>query len=145
MSTDNASDTQGVIIAQGGNFGGWTLYVKDGVPTFEYNWLNYEYTKLSGSKLKSGDNDITVKFRYDEDGVGGKGNKAGAGKGGNCYLYLNGQLIMKKVIPNTNSRMYSLDDGVGVGEDEGGAVSRNYHAPFEFNQQIESVTTSLVE
>ncbi|MCV5342530.1 hypothetical protein OFC87_36945, partial [Escherichia coli] len=34
ISTDNASKTSGVIIAQGGNFGGWTLYVKNGVPTF---------------------------------------------------------------------------------------------------------------
>ncbi|ENP7383868.1 arylsulfatase [Vibrio parahaemolyticus] len=145
VSTDNAASTNGVIIAQGGNFGGWTLYVKNGVPTFEYNWLTYEYTKLTGSKLKSGENEITVKFRYDEDGVGGKGNIAGTGKGGNAYLYVNGKLVTKKLIPNTNSRLYSLDDGVGIGEDEGGAVSRDYQAPFEFNQHIESVTTSLVE
>lgn len=145
VSIDDTSDTNGVIIAQGGNFGGWTLYVKDDVPTFEYNWLTYEYTKLSGSKLKTGDNKIVVKFRYDENGLGGKGNIAGQGKGGNAYLYVNGKLDTKKLIPHTNSRIYSLDDGVGIGEDEGGAVSRNYQAPFKFNQHIESVTTSLVE
>ncbi len=145
ISVDDVADTNGVIIAQGGNFAGWSLYVKDGKPTFEYNWLTYEYTKLSGAKLKSGENEIVVKFRYDEDGVGGKGNVTGTGKGGNAYLYLNGELVEKKLIPNTISRLFSLDDGVGVGEDEGGAVSRDYKAPFEFNQHIESVTTSLVE
>ncbi|MDW2062761.1 sulfatase/phosphatase domain-containing protein, partial [Vibrio sp. Vb1076] len=103
ISTDNASKTNGVIIAQGGNFGGWTLYVKNGVPTFEYNWLTYEYTKVSGSKLKEGKNEIKVAFRYDENGQGGKGNAAGRGKGGNVYLYVNDKLVEKKLIPNTNS------------------------------------------
>jgi arylsulfatase len=41
--------------------------------------------------------------------------------------------------------VFSLDDGVGVGEDEGGAVSKDYKAPFVFNQEIESVTTAIVE
>ncbi|ELB2101954.1 arylsulfatase [Vibrio parahaemolyticus] len=145
ISTDNASKTNGVIIAQGGNFGGWTLYVKNGVPTFEYNWLTYEYTKVSGSKLKEGKNEIKVAFRYDENGQGGKGNAAGRGKGGNVYLYVNDKLVEKKLIPNTNSRLFSLDDGVGIGEDEGGAVSKDYQAPFEFNQKIEQVTTSIVQ
>ncbi|EOK5720931.1 TPA: sulfatase-like hydrolase/transferase [Vibrio parahaemolyticus] len=145
ISTDDVKNTNGVIIAQGGNFAGWTLYVKNGVPTFEYNWLTYEYTKVTGDKLKKGDNEIKVEFRYDEDGVGGKGNAAGAGKGGNAYLYVNGKLVNKKLIPNTISRLFSLDDGVGIGEDEGGAVSKDYQAPFEFNQKIEKVTTSIVE
>ncbi|NMU18978.1 arylsulfatase, partial [Vibrio parahaemolyticus] len=125
--------------------GGWTLYVKNGVPTFGYNWLTYEYTKVSGSKLKEGKNEIKVAFRYDENGQGGKGNAAGRGKGGNVYLYGNDKLVEKKLIPNTNSRLFSLDDGVGIGEDEGGAVSKDYQAPFEFNQKIEQVTTSIVQ
>ncbi|ELC0659969.1 arylsulfatase [Vibrio fluvialis] len=145
VSTDDVENTNGVVIAQGGNFAGWTLYLKNGVPTFEYNWLAYEYTKLTGDKLKKGDNEIKVEFRYDEDGVGGKGNAAGQGKGGNAYLYVNGKLTAKKLIPNTISRLFSLDDGVGIGEDEGGAVSRDYAAPFEFNQKIEQVTTSIVQ
>lgn len=87
ISTDNVKHTNGVIIAQGGNFAGWTLYVNVGVPTFEYNWLGYEYTPItSKSALKEGDNEIVVKFRYDENGKGGKGNNAGLGKGGNAYL-----------------------------------------------------------
>ncbi len=145
ISIDNVAETNGVIIAQGGNFAGWSLYVKDGKPVFEYNWLTYEYTKLSGASLKSGENEIVVKFRYDEDGVGGEGNVTNQGKGGNAYLFINGKQVDKKLIPNTISRLYSLDDGVGVGEDEGGAVSRDYEAPFEFTQHIESVTTSIVE
>ena len=146
VSTDNVKDTNGVIIAQGGNFAGWTLYVKSGVPTFEYNWLGYEYTPItSKSALKEGENEIVVKFRYDENGKGGKGNIAGLGKGGNAYLYLNGNLVAEKFIPNTIASIYSLDDGVGVGEDEGGAVSKAYKAPFIFNQDIESVTTSIVD
>lgn len=142
---DDVDNTNGVIIAQGGNFAGWSLYVMKGIPTFEYNWLTYEYTKLSGAKLQPGENEITMKFRYDENGVGGKGNSVGTGKGGNAYLYVNGKLVEKKLIPNTISRLYSLDDGVGIGEDEGGSVSRDYQAPFEFSQRIESVTTSIVE
>ncbi|MGY6424247.1 hypothetical protein ACXITW_16905 [Vibrio parahaemolyticus] len=66
-------------------------------------------------------------------------------QGGNVYLYVNDKLVEKKLIPNTNSRLFSLDDGVGIGEDEGGAVSKDYQAPFEFNQKIEQVTTSIVQ
>ncbi|AOY02062.1 hypothetical protein BJP62_17410 [Jeongeupia sp. USM3] len=134
------------MIAQGGNFAGWTLFVKNGIPTFEYNWLAYENTAAtSKTPLNKGDNVITVKFRYDENGVGGKGNDSGQGKGGNAYLYLNGTLVAKKLVPNTIARMFSFDDGVAVGEDEGGAVSKAYQAPFNFNQKIESVTTTIVD
>ncbi|MCQ8881712.1 arylsulfatase [Pseudoalteromonas shioyasakiensis] len=143
--TDDVKNTNGVVIAQGGNFAGWTLFVKNGVPTFEYNWLTYEYTKVSGSELKKGENEIKVEFRYDEDGKGGKGNAAGLGKGGNVYLYVNGKLAAKKLIPNTIASLFSLDDGVGIGEDEGGAVSLDYEAPFTFNKKIEQVTTSIVQ
>ncbi|MCO6043465.1 sulfatase-like hydrolase/transferase [Aeoliella sp. ICT_H6.2] len=146
IHTDDVANTNGVIIAQGGNFAGWSLYVKDGKPIFEYNWLSYEYTKVSSDvPLKEGENEITVKFRYDEDGKGGEGNINGLGKGGHAYLYVNGKLAAEKLIPNTIAVMFSLDDGVGVGEDEGGAVSKDYKAPFVFNQEIESVTTALVE
>ncbi|TWT66501.1 arylsulfatase [Allorhodopirellula solitaria] len=146
ITTANAQETHGVIIAQGGNFAGWSLYVQDGTPTFEYNWLGYEYTPVTSSaKLKKGDNEIVVKFRYDENGEGGEGNNVGLGKGGNAYLYLNGEQVAQEFISNTISSLYSLDDGVGVGEDEGGAVSKEYQAPFVFNQDIESVTTTIVE
>jgi len=137
IHTDDVANTNGVIIAQGCNFAGWSLYVQGGTPTFEYNWLSYEYTKVSSDvPLKEGENEITVKFRYDEDGKGGKGNIEGVGKGGHVYLYVNGKLAAKKLIPNTIASVFSLDDGVGVGEDEGGAVSKDYKAPFVFNQEI---------
>jgi arylsulfatase len=146
IHTDDVANTNGVIIAQGGNFAGWSLYVKNGKPIFEYNWLSYEYTKVSSDvTLEDGENEITVKFRYDEDGEGGDGNIDGLGKGGHAYLYVNGKLASKKLIPNTIASVFSLDDGVGVGEDEGGPVSKYYEAPFVFTQEIESVTTAIVE
>lgn len=144
VSTTDVKNTNGVVIAQGSNFAGWSLYIKNGTPAFEYNWL--ENTLITSSEaLKQGDNEIIVKFRYDENGVGGKGNDEGQGKGGNAYVYLNGKLVAKKLIPNTVSRMYSFDDGVAVGEDEGGGVSKVYQAPFNFNQKIESVTTTIID
>lgn len=145
VDINSGDSANGVIIAQAGNFAGWTMYMKEGKPFFEYNWLTYERTTLTADVLKEGTNTITMKFMYDENGEGGKGNALSQGKGGNAYLYINNKLVDKKHINNTISRLYSLDDGVDVGMDDGGAVSNEYKAPFKFNQKINSVTTRLIQ
>ncbi|MFD2890885.1 sulfatase-like hydrolase/transferase [Flavobacterium chuncheonense] len=108
----------GVILAMGGRFGGYSLYVKNGMPAFTYNWVGKEqYDVLSNKALSPGKHIIKYDFKYD----GG-----GSGKGGLGALYIDGVKVAEARIKNTNGSMFSLDEGADVGFDEGTNVSKNY-------------------
>ena len=63
----------GVIVCQGGDFGGWTFYMLDGKPAYTYNWVGLEiYTVSSAQKVAPGKHTITFDFAY-EGGRGGGG------------------------------------------------------------------------
>jgi hypothetical protein len=60
----------GVLVAQGGRFGGWSLYVKDGKPTFHYNFLRLKrFTVRSDKPLAPENATILFDFAYDGGGV----------------------------------------------------------------------------
>lgn len=67
----------GVLLAQGGKFGGWSFYIKDGRPTYEYNWLGLKRYKIAADKpLASGKATLQFDFAYDGGGIG-KGGTVG--------------------------------------------------------------------
>jgi arylsulfatase len=82
-----AGGGNGTVIAQGGRFGGWSLYVKNGVPAYDYNFLGLQHTSVtSARKLGAGKSELRVQFDYD----GG-----GPGKGGMATLFLNGEKVAR--------------------------------------------------
>lgn len=114
----SGSATNGVIVAQGGRFGGWSLYVKDGTPTFVYNYLGLSSTKVSGSSpLPEGATRVTMDFDY----AGG-----GRGKGGTVTLSVNGKAVGTGEIPQTQPNIFSADETAGVGVDMETPVSDDY-------------------
>lgn len=128
---------EGVILAQGGRFGGWSLYVKDGKPTYAYNWLGLNhYSVASKEKLAPGKASIRFDFAYD----GG-----GAGKGGAATLSVSGRKVAEGRIEKTQCCTFSLDEGADVGRNEGTSVTTDYEVPFAFTGIIEKVTISLAE
>jgi hypothetical protein len=61
----------GAILVQGGRFGGWALYVKDGVPAYDYNFLGLQRSTIAATKkLEPGKATIRFEFAYDGDGFG---------------------------------------------------------------------------
>lgn len=101
--------TQGVILTQGGRFGGWSLYIKDEKPEFTYNFLGLErYVITSSEKLPLGAS--TVKFEFVYDG-------GGFGKGGNGTLYLDNKSIGSARIEKTHPNIFSADETADVGLD----------------------------
>ncbi|MDZ7624378.1 MAG: arylsulfatase [Ignavibacteriaceae bacterium] len=99
----------GIVIAQGGRFGGWALYVKDGVPAFDYNFLGMQRFSFSANKkLPGGKSTILFEFAYD----GG-----GPGKGGTGTLYINGQKGGEGRIDRTQAAIFSADETADVGID----------------------------
>ena len=128
---------KGVILAQGGRFGGWSLYFKDGKPAYTYNWVGLRrYTVASNSALPAGKSTIKLQFAYD----GG-----GRGKGGIATLSVNGTKVAEGRIDNTNANMFSADEGADVGMDEDTAVSDAYKAGpgSRFTGKIDKVTVEV--
>lgn len=124
----------GVIIAQAGRFGGWSLYVKDGKPTYTYNFLGMQrYTVTASKPLPAGKSTLRFDFAYD----GG-----GPGKGGTGSLLVNGQKVGEGRIERTQPGFFSADEGVDVGEDGETPVTEAYGtpAPHKFTGKIGKVT-----
>ena len=127
----------GVILAQAGRFGGWSLYVKDGKPTYTYNWLGLQrYTVAAKQALPAGKATIRFEFAYDGGGVG---------KGGMGTLFVNGKKVATGRIDRTQCCAFSADEGADVGADEGTPVTEAYKVPFKFTGKIARVTIELGE
>jgi arylsulfatase A-like enzyme len=125
----------GVLLAQAGRFGGWSLYVKDGKPTYTYNWLGLQrYTVTAVQPLAPGKATIRFEFAYDGGGMG---------KGGKGTLSVNGKQVGTGRIERTQCCFFSADEGTDVGADEGTPVTEAYKAPFRFTGKISKVTVEL--
>jgi arylsulfatase len=99
----------GAIIVQGGRFGGWALYVKDGVPAYDYNFIGLQrFTVASKEKLKPGKSTIKFDFAYDGGGLA---------KGGMGTLYVNDKKVAEGRIPRTQPMIFSADETADVGID----------------------------
>ncbi len=110
--------TSGVIIAQAGYFGGWTLYMKDGVIRHEYNFFGLERTNIgSPTALPVGKHTIHYEFVPD--------SKA-PGAGGMATMSVNGTKVAEARIPKTQPFIFSADEGVDVGLDAETNVSPDY-------------------
>ena len=110
--------TQGVIIAQAGYFGGWTLYMKDGKVHHEYNWFALERTNIAGATpLAPGKHTIMYEFVPDA---------AKPGTGGKSILSVNGVKVAESQIPKTQPFAFSADEGTDVGLDGETNVSPDY-------------------
>jgi arylsulfatase len=108
----------GVIIAQAGRFGGWTLYLKEGKPTFVYNFLGLQEFKVSASDaLAAGKANVRMNFDYDGGGIG---------KGGMANILVNGQKVASGRIEHTQGMIFSADETAGVGMDDATPVTTDY-------------------
>ncbi len=127
------ADTQGVIMAFGGVAAGMSLYVKDGVPIFDYNYFD-DHTVVKSSKAIP-DGDVTIQLDFDYAG-------GGAGKAAEIVLKLNGETVGTGSMDATVGGRFGIDT-FGVGEDTGQPVTPVYKAPFKFNGQIEKVSIDI--
>lgn len=129
---------EGVIICQGANIGGWTLYAHDGMLKYCYNWGGFKkFMVESASALPAGQHQVRMEFAY----AGG-----GAGKGGKVTLYTDGKKVGDGNVEATLATIFSADDGCDVGEDSGSAISPDY-GPIgnAFNGEIKGVQLSIAD
>lgn len=128
----------GVILSQGGRFGGWSLYMKDGIPMFTYNFLGLERYVIAGKKpLKEGE--ATIHFKFDYDG-------GGNGKGGDATLEVSDGSKTKGRIERTQPNIFSADETADVGLDNQTPVAKGIgYGPYEtkFTGKIDQVVIAI--
>ena len=113
-----AAGAEGVIVAQGGNIGGWALYAKAGKLKYCYNLLGINYVYVEAAEaLAAGDHQVRMEFAYDGGGLG---------KGGAVTLYVDGKKAGEGRVAATAAMVFSADDGCDVGSDTGSPVSQDY-------------------
>jgi arylsulfatase A-like enzyme len=105
----------GTIIAQGGRFGGWALYAKDGTAKFVYNVLGiHEFPVAATVPIPVGSHQVRMEFAYDGGGLA---------KGGTVTLYHDGEAVGTGKVPFTQAMIFSADETTDVGYESGTSVS----------------------
>jgi arylsulfatase len=128
---DIPANASGVIVCQGGDFGGWTFYMLNGKPAYTYNWVGIEsYTVSSNQKIVPGKHTLTFDFAYE----------GGRGGGGTGTILLDGTKIGEGKIMHTNSNTFGIDESADVGTDENTPVFPGYKGKERFTGMIGKVT-----
>jgi arylsulfatase len=127
--------TSGMIITHGGVEGGYGLYLRDGKPTFVYNYLALERPTFAATEpLPPGKATIAVDFAYDGGGMG---------KGGTVSITANGKKVAGGRLERTVPIRFSICEGLDIGMDGGSPVDFTYQLPFTFTGKIQKVTIEL--
>ncbi|HXC51092.1 MAG TPA: arylsulfatase [Candidatus Limnocylindrales bacterium] len=125
----------GVIIAQGGRFGGWSLYLDNGKPTYTYNYLGLERSTVQApAVLGAGKSTVRFDFAYDGGGLG---------KGGMASLSVNGKPVGQKRLERTQAVIFSADETADVGVDDATPVVETYAKDSAFTGRIDKVTVEV--
>jgi arylsulfatase A-like enzyme len=128
---------EGVIIAQGGSIGGWSLYLKEGKPRYCYNLLGIQRFYVdTDDDVPSGTHQVRMEFAYEGPGFG---------KGGTVTLYLDGRKIGEGKVAGTAPAVFSADDTCDVGEENGALVAEDYPVPNTFTGEVNWVEIDIGE
>jgi arylsulfatase len=129
---------QGVIVAQGANIGGWSLYAHEGRLKYCYNLGGLQRFYIEGSSpIPAGLHQVRMEFAY----AGG-----GLGKGGKVSLFVDGKQVGQGDVAATAAMVFSADDGCDVGQDGGGPVSEDYTpGKTAFNGTVRGVQLSIAD
>jgi len=126
----------GVIIAQGGRFGGWSLYTQNGKAKFAYNVCGLEtYTTEATSAVPAGKHQVRLEFAYDGGGLA---------KGGKVTLFYDGENVGEGRVERTQPFIFSADETADVGRESGSTVTEDYDRHTSvFNGTINWVQVDL--
>ena len=128
----------GVLLTQGGRFGGWCLYMKDGKPAYTYNYLGLSRDLVMSDKaLAKGKATVVLDFKYDGGGIG---------KGGMATISVNGKKVAEGRIAKTQPMLYSADETADVGLDNQTPVAEDIGIGREetrFTGKIHKITVKV--
>jgi arylsulfatase len=130
---------RGIILTQGGKFGGWAVYIDNGKPCFTYNYFGLEiYNVKSETAVTNEAANIKMDFKYDGNGTG---------KGGTVTLYIDGKQVAQGRVEKTIPNVFSADETADVGKDDATQVTPTFKdvEDSKFTGYVERVTVSLTD
>ena len=128
----------GALIAQGGQYGGWSLYMHEGRLAYCYNMFGLEQFKTyADGEVAPGEHQVRVEFSYDGGGLG---------KGGDVALFVDGEQAGTGRVEATVPMIFSADETTDLGEDTGTSVSDDYTpGASSFNGKVKWVQIDIAD
>ena len=138
---------EGMLITQGGRFGGYGFYVLKGKPVFLWNLVDLKRPRWEGSDpLTPGKHTLEFEFKYDGLGMGtlAFNNLSGIGQGGTGVLKVDGKAVATQKMEHTLPLILQWDENLDVGADTGTPVNdADYQVPFTFTGKLDKVTLTI--
>ncbi len=138
---------EGMIVTQGGRFGGYGFYVLKGKPVFLYNFVDLKRTRWEGPDILSpGKHTLEFDFTYDGLGMGTLAfdNVSGIGRGGTGVLKVDSKEVARQTMEHTIPLIMQWDENFDIGADTGTPVDdRDYQVPFKFTGKLDKLTLKI--
>ena len=136
---------EGMIVTQGGRFGGYGFYVLNGKPVFLYNLVDLQRTRWEGPPLLPGHHMLEFDFQYDGLGLGtlAYNSVSGIGRGGTGVLKVDGTEVARQRMDHTIPLIMQWDENFDIGADTGTPVSNDYQVPFKFTGKLNRLTLTI--
>ena len=136
----------GMIVTQGGRFGGYGFYLLKGKPVFLWNIFNLQRVRWEGEALSPGKHTLEFEFKYNGMGLGtlAYNSAAGVGQGGTGTLKVDGKTVSTETMPHTIPFILQWDENFDIGADTGTPVDdQDYQVPFRFNGKLNKLTLTI--
>jgi arylsulfatase A-like enzyme len=138
---------EGMIVTQGGRFGGYGFYVVKGKLVFLYNFLDLNRVRWEGTEaLSPGKHTLEFDFKYDGLGAGtlAFNNVSGIGRGGTGVLKVDGREVARQSMDHSMPLIMQWDENFDIGADTGTPVDDNdYQVPFRFTGELNKLTLKI--
>jgi hypothetical protein len=137
---------EGMLVTQGGRFGGYGFYLLKSKPVFTWNLVDLKRIRWEGPELAPGKHVIEFDFRYDGLGPGtlAFGNYSGIGQGGTGVLKVDGNPVTTQKMERTIPFILQFDESMDIGSDTGSPVDDDdYQSPFAFTGKLDRITLTI--
>ena len=138
---------EGMMITQGGRFGGYGFYLLKGKPVFLWNLVDLKRVRWEGPEaLTPGKHTLEFDFKYDGLGMGtlAFNNMSGIGRGGTGVLKVDGKEVATQKMERTMPLILQWDETFDIGSDTGTPVDdKDYQAPFNFTGKLDKLTLKI--
>ncbi len=137
---------EGMIVTQGGRFGGYGFYLLKGKPVFVWNLLGLERVRWEGPELTPGKHILEFDYRYDGLGMGtlAYNNVSGIGRGGTGVLKVDGAEVARQSMARSIPILLPIDEAFDIGADTGSPVNdHDYQTPFHFSGRLTRLTLKI--
>jgi arylsulfatase len=137
---------EGMIVTQGGRFGGYGFYLLKNKPVFLWNLVDLKRPRWEGPELTPGKHTIVFDFKYDGLGAGtlAFNSISGIGRSGTGVLKVDGTEVARQTMERTLPIILQWDENFDIGADTGTPVDdQDYQVPFKFTGKLNKLTLTI--